>query len=298
MPTLSGTVKDSTGAFASRLVRVYRRDNGQLVGQTLSNGTTGAWSITTLDTSEHFALMHDGTPVTADSSFSNVVLLSHFEGANGATTIVDEKGNRLAANGNAQLSTAFKKTGSTSALFAGPGDWIQTTGNLDNFVFGTGDFTIEFSVKTSGNNRVLLDYYTSGLAGWQVYLTSGGLLNWYTNASIKTGSIAINTNTWKDIAIVRSSGNLYFFVDGTLDGSATAHSQDLNAQIAVFAIGAQVASRNAIYDFSGYIDELRITKGVARYTASYTPTSGAFPGDVIASGGAENAVIYDRLVPV
>ena len=269
-----------------------------MVGTSVSNATTGAWSVTTLDTSEHFALVHDGTPHLAETYWANVSLLCHCEGTSGSTTLVDETGKLFAAVGGAQLSTAEHKAGSSSILLDGNGDWFQTNSSLSGFVFGTGDFTIEASVKTSDANTVLLDFYLGGQSGWQVFITSSGYLQWYTNAVIKTGSIVVNNNVWRDIAIVRSSGNLYFFVDGVMDGAPTTHTQDLSYQATVFAIGAQVGSRVSTYDYSGYIDEVRITKGVGRYTANYTPSSTRFIGNSYVDGGAENAIIYDRLVPV
>ena len=61
MPTISGIVKDSAGEFAQRIVRAYRRDTGAFVGQAVSNASTGAYSITTAYSGEHFVLMHNGT---------------------------------------------------------------------------------------------------------------------------------------------------------------------------------------------------------------------------------------------
>lgn len=76
-------------------------------------------------------------------------------------------------------------------------------------------------------------------------------------------------------AAARSAGTLRFFVDGVLDGSA-ALGRNFQATL-VFGVGAQVASRNSVYDFPGYIDEVRITKGVCRYTDNFAPPTGPFP---------------------
>lgn len=78
---VSGTTKDSGGSFASRLVRVYRQDTGAFVGEQLSNGTTGEWVITAVNTgstvTKHFAVMHDddaNPPTTSENAliFDNI----------------------------------------------------------------------------------------------------------------------------------------------------------------------------------------------------------------------------------
>ncbi len=73
--SVSGTTKDSSGNFASRLVRVYRQDTGAFVGEQLSNATTGVWKITAANTgstvTKHFAVMHDddaNPPTTTENA--------------------------------------------------------------------------------------------------------------------------------------------------------------------------------------------------------------------------------------
>jgi hypothetical protein len=214
-----------------------------------------------------------------DLNYSSVSLLMHADGANASTTFTDSSSSpkTITATGNAQISTAQSKFGGASAYFDGTGDYLSTPSNAA-FQFGTGDFTIEFWTRASSvaNAPVVLDYYTAAQPGWQLSLTTDGKLLWYTTTTVKTGGISVNTGSWAHVAIVRNSGNLQFYVDGVADGSAVSHSTDLSYATTSLGIGGQVTTRAPTYDYSGYIDELRITKGVARYTSSFTPPTAAF----------------------
>lgn len=293
MPTISGTVKDASENFAERLVFAYRRGSGTLAGTALSNATTGVYSITVPNTSEHFVVAFDTG--AGDPFFGQTVLQFGFDGANGSTTFVDTKGRYFSAVGNAQISTAQSVSGGASVLFDGTGDYITTSESVEDFIFGTGDFTVEFWVKTSDANACLLDFYTTGQNAWQVFLTPSGQIQWYVTSAVKTTTATVNNNAWRHVAVVRASGILNIFIDGVVDGAGVSHTTNLAYKTPTFSIGAQVNVRNATYDFGGNLDNLRITKGVARYTADFTPPTAAFSA---VSGGTENAVILDRVVPV
>ena len=112
---------------------------------------------------------------------------------------------------------------------------------------------------------------------WQLGVKSGRLA-WYSGGYVLAGATAVNDGAWHHVAAARSAGTLRFFVDGVLDGSA-ALGRNFNTNL-VLGIGAQVGSRNSAYDFPGYIDELRITKGVGRYTANFAPPTGPFPDPI------------------
>ena len=218
--------------------------------------------------------------MSGDASYSNVSALLHFDGANGSTTFTDSGPNAVAFTraGNAQISTAQSVFGGASGLFDGTGDYITTPGTAA-FVFGTGDFSIEFRIRTTDNNCVPVDFY--GGNGWQVYIDGSGFLQWYTSSPIKTTSSAINNGVWHDIAICRASGMLSIYVDGVASGSAVSHTQNLSTTNTYLAVGGQVSTRSPGYDFSGNIDELRVTKGVARRTANYTPETTAFANSAV-----------------
>lgn len=300
MSTISGVIKDASNAFVKRLVRAYRRDTGAFVGQTLSDPTTGAYSLTTADTTEHFVLTHD--TADADLYWSQTALALHMDGADNSTTFTDLKGKTVTANGNARISTTQSKFGGASAYFDGAGDYLSIPASSD-FGFGTGDFTIEgwiYPVVVTGSDRGITDFRSGTLAGvkWTFFIdnaTGGKLAVWDGTTKYGSTGAAIPAGAWMHIALVRSSGVLKAYINGAMDFS-TSLSSDLGSSNPLGIGGHSSASSPGSSPFSGYIDDLRITKGAARYTADFTPPTAHF--STTPSGGTENAVIIDRVVPV
>lgn len=216
-------------------------------------------------------------PADGDPHFDKVSLLLHMNGADGSTTFTDSSPSQktVSSAGNAAISTAKSKWGGASLLLDGFEDYLIAPAHVD-FVFGTGDFTVELWINTTTTTaeNVLVDQYYGG-ESWQLVVKSGKL-SWYSSGYVLGGNTAVNNGAWHHVAATRSAGTLRFFVDGVLDGTATL-STNYPHQV-VLGIGAQVSSRNPTYDFPGYIDELRITKGLARYTASFAPPTAAFLG--------------------
>lgn len=205
-----------------------------------------------------------------DSQWANVVALLLFEGANNSTSIVDVKQHAFTAAGNAKITTSDYPFGASGSCLTldGTGDYVSATGASD-FALGSGDFIVEVVFKTTDNNCCLVDFFSSGNAGWQINITSGGKLNFYSASSIKTGGVTVNDGAWRYAAVTRASGSIHFYtcvLGGTLaeDGSGTSNSTNFSYVASTFAIGAQVATRNTTYDFSGTIGPVRITKGTAR----------------------------------
>jgi hypothetical protein len=191
--------------------------------------------------------------------------------------------NDLETVGNAQISTSVKKYGTGSISFDGTDDRL-TTASSPNIAFGTGDFTVEAWV------------YTNVLVGERGFIqtsaTVGGLQTSYTNGVISTvaagagsytfncniagtnigGSVPVTTGTWYHVAFTRSSGSVRLFINGTLAGGPTTITANLDGQN--ICVGGYY---NNSYLWNGYVDDLRITKGVARYTTTFTPPTAAFP---------------------
>jgi hypothetical protein len=161
--------------------------------------------------------------------------------------------------------------------FDGTGDWLLMANTPDQQL-GTGNFTIEFWVYLAtgdiGSARGLVAKGTS-TTGLLVSLDSSEKVVFTYTTSTITSSGAITTNAWNHIAVVREgtgSNETKIYINGTNDGTGTV-STDFN-QTSVMYVGC---NRTAGDPMKGFIDDLRITKGVARYTTTFTPPTEAFP---------------------
>jgi hypothetical protein len=221
-----------------------------------------------------------------DPSFSSVSLLMHMDGADGSAVFTDSSSNRFAVTryGSAQITTAQSKFGGASGLFNGTSDYLSVPDSAA-FAFGAGAFTIEAWVRfgaTTGTHTIAAQYATATANyGWSYYWSNannGPTFAYSTAGTSATASakiFAITANTWYHFALTRSSNMLYFFVDGASLGTANITSGALFDSTAPVLIGAGASS--APYRFmNGNIDDLRITKGVARYTAAFTPPTRPF----------------------
>jgi len=183
--------------------------------------------------------------------------------------------NNLETVGNAQISTSVKKYGTGSMSFDGTGDWL-TTPDTPNLQLGTGNFTIEGWVYLNavGSARGFVSKGTS-TTGWSLGTNSSNQVVFsYTSSSItSTGTLSVST--WYFITVVRegtSTNQTKIYINGTNDGTGTV-ATDFN-QTSIMYVGADRVAGSAL---NGYIDDLRVTKGYARYTANFTAPTAAFP---------------------
>lgn len=170
--------------------------------------------------------------------------------------------------GNAQISTSVYKYGSGSLSFDGTGDWLLVP-HSPNHQLTTGAFTIEFwlYLNAIGAARGLVSKGTS-TTGWQVGLTSANAVQFIGGDTI-TSSQTLVANTWYHIAVVREgtgTNQTKIYINGANDGVATVTTY-FNQTDPMY-VGANRVAGEAL---NGYIDDLRITKGVARYTANFIP---------------------------
>lgn len=178
---------------------------------------------------------------------------------------------QVTAYGNAAISSTTKMYGDGSLLLDGPGDYVSVPDG-GKFVFGTEDFTLEAWIKTSVTNKMLFDKWNGSSGSWQVWITGSGVVTLFvTSSSAITGTTNVCNGAWNHVAITRESGQLRIFVNGVLDAPAVTYTTSLRYNAATFYVGAQGISRNSTYDFNGYIDDVRVTRGVARYTSDFTP---------------------------
>jgi len=214
-----------------------------------------------------------------DPDFANVSLLLHGDGTNGSTTIVDNSPSpkTVTAYGNAQISTAQSKFGGASIKFDGSGDYLLLGGQTD-FAFGLHDFTIEcfyFSLGAGGGNfgTIIDSRSTSSIAGRFTFYHGGTMSLTFQSQAGAVATSALNTQQWYHLAVCRSSGVTRLFLNGVQAGSMTDNT-DYTIGTNRPIIGSNVFAGAGL---NGYIDDLRITKGVARYTSNFTPPTAPFP---------------------
>jgi hypothetical protein len=250
--------------------------NGGLIGSERSTNTTiggGLWT-----SNEQVLKRRANTwPVSnIDPNFANVSLLLHLDGSNGGTTFTDSSSNNVTMTrvGSAALSTSISKYGNASVLYTGDTEGLRTPSS-SLFTFGTGDFTIEFwmyfGVGTSPSSTADI-FFSIGSQQLELYNFLGNFRVRIPGDWAIYGSTSVSTSQWYHIAFARSGSANRLFVNGTQEGGTWTDSRDYTA--------TQLTFGNDFSGTSGYpgnMDEIRVTKGVARYTANFTAPIAAFP---------------------
>ena len=171
------------------------------------------------------------------------------------------------------VTTALYKYGTQSSYYVASAQ--QTVLNQTYLPFGTNDFTIECWVyrSTAGVLHSLFGKGT-GSAGWALQINASNQLIWVSGSTtLRTSTTTIGATTWTNVAVTRSGSTCYMFVGGTLQGASFADATNYN-QLNNLYVGTDRSSLNGL---SGYLDDIRITNGVCRYTATYTPMTSTFP---------------------
>ena len=175
--------------------------------------------------------------------------------------------------GDAKLSTAISKFGGSSMVFDGTGDYLSIPIN-PSLIFGTGDFTVETWVylpSVSGYFGVV----GMGSSGFFVQISNGNNIHVSQADVVDLADFAISptlsANTWYHFAMTRSGTSMKAFINGIQQGSTVTNSTNFTGTNAVLVGGHP----GGIILYSGYMDDLRITKGYARYTSNFTPPTSA-----------------------
>ena len=211
---------------------------------------------------------------STDAQFPLNTMLLHFEGSNGSTTFTDSSfsNTALTANGNVQISTARSKWGTASALFDGTGDFLSWAGTT---FAASEDWTVEcwvFKTAVDASGYTVL-FWGSGNTQFSFDNTTAGSVSLVINGTAVIGAsgTAVTLNTWHHLAWTRQGTTCRAFVNGVLQGTGTN-----SASFSLSNIG-RYGQTPFGYEMNGNVDELRITKGFCRYTASFTPPTDAFP---------------------
>ena len=253
------------------------------------SGFTHSVTIDAVASNQVFSLVSSGGSA-GDPNWSSVVLAMHMDGANSTTSFTDVSTTpkTITRFGDAKISTAQSKFGGASAYFDGSGDYLTVPSHSD-FEFASGDFTIEMFIKTSAtkqNSTLFAKNSTSGFdaGSIQVLMNSvasdGKIAVWvrdFSNAAplLLTSGVSVIDDTWHHVAIVKYGSSNSIYVDGVSRANATAsYTLASTTKGLCIADDLNFSSRG----FLGYIDDIRITKGVARYTANFTPPASEFLG--------------------
>ena len=260
----SGTI--ATDAATCDVVDVAINGTSEIGNPTNSaDGQTILWRITRTAAE---AVTHSATETKWFAEVTNVevippavadvALLLHMDGADASTVFTDvsSHGLTVTAYGNAQVSTAQSVFGGASALFDGDGDNLTVTGDFTGW--NTSDYTIEFWLRANSIYGYYAILYCP--SGFNIHLYNSGdiQVNDTQSGSSIGGGTAIVAGAWTHVAVVRLAGTITLYQDGVIIGTTT---QTPGAGGSTLEIAASL---------DGYIDELRIVKGVAVYTGAFS----------------------------
>jgi hypothetical protein len=264
------------GSFGTNGFHLPFSDNSTAAAlgtDTSSNGNT--WTVNNIS----YGTVK-GTGTRTDSNSSSIVLALPMDGANNGTTFTDEsatiKGSgsakTITRNGDTKTVTTQSKFYGSSGYFDGSGDYL-TAGTSSDYIFGTGDFTVEcwayFNVLNTDN--ALITNHNND-SNWVFKVVSGKFLFYPGdgNGSSIIGTSTISTGSWYHFTATRQSGTLKLFVNGVLETTAAlSPNYSLNNTL---HIGAQQNNLAGTY-LNGYLQDARLYKGVAKYTSNFNPPS-------------------------
>jgi hypothetical protein len=225
-------------------------------------------------------------PTTPLTAIANTALLISATNSG----VIDQSGqHNLTTGGTAKISTSIKKYGSSSIYFPVKTDYLAVKVSPGLITFA-GNFTFEcwiyptdatisgiFSIwdsRQTGSSASAMVFGLASLASpvsgsWRMYYFNG--TNYYA-----PGNQTVLINQWTHVAWARVSSTLTYYVNGIADGTATISGvQTGTATTNPIYIGSKDSGIGG-YGIVGYIDDLRITNGYARYTSNFTAPTSAF----------------------
>ncbi len=216
------------------------------------------------------------TNVNTSFAASATSLLCNFTNAGVVDSTAD---NVFETAGNAQISTTQSKFGGSSMYFDGTGDYLR--GVYSPNMILAGDFTIECWINFSAHQNYggIISFANGNTlaaptSGWALvfYQTTDRL---YFEAGGGVGiqaTNAVTANQWNHVAVVRSGSTITHYLNGVANGSGTSSATFTPLTTDNFVIGS---NRGFDSSMTGYLDDIRITRGYARYTANFVPPTSA-----------------------
>jgi hypothetical protein len=216
------------------------------------------------------------TPLTAIANTS-FLLSGVNSGIYDAHSSVD-----LVSYGNPQSNTSQKKYATASISFSGTADYLISQATKSTII-GTGQFTIEgwFYYNSVSSQQYLIDTRATNTSSTGIALNSnasGYLVVTLSNSAAIRINTPFITSTWIHIAVCRAAANVVTcYINGSNVGGVTSTA---TLSDGILTIGTSIDNRNTgtTNHFNGYMEDLRITNGFARYTANFTPPTAGLIG--------------------
>ena len=238
----------------------------------------------------------DGSTTVGDVYFPQTSVLLPFNGSDAATSTSDlsNRNGTVSFAGTAQLSTGASKFGGSSLLVDGNSDYVSISDSYWNTCMSSGDFTVELwarfdSASLDGSTQTTFasnrgDISGSSTNGWVFRKFTDNVISWY----MRQGSdwvyinyaqgtrTAVSADTWYHLAVTRSGNTWKLFLNGTAEDTITNSTSIVDGGADGLTVGALAGgiAGGPYHYMDGYIDDVRITVGHARYTSNFTaPTS-------------------------
>lgn len=217
-------------------------------------------------------------PTSPPTAISNTALLCNFTNAGIYDAALN---NDMETVGSVQVSSAQAKFGSTSVAFNGNADYILMRSPA-SLAFGTGDFTVEgwFYVTSYASGPVFFDARPTSTNGAYpaIAIDPAGVMAYYVNGNYQIfGGTTVTLNAWHHFAVSRSGTSTKMFLDGVQQGSTYSDTNNYLLGSNRPIIGGNGYIPGGASGVNGYLDDLRVTKGYARYTSNFTPPAAPLP---------------------
>jgi hypothetical protein len=220
----------------------------------------------------------------ADTLFDSVKLLLPFNGAANTTLFADISAEKRSVSvfGDTKHSDIESVHYDTSAIFDGSGDYLTVSNT--GFDFHTANYTVDFWVKypvLPVGKTILSSNYATTSSRVPLFIRNASTLTGTAGSNLVVGyyngtyygivtTFVPEIARWYHIAVTRSGSNLLIFVDGVQVGTFAIVSAIAAATSTEFRIGRRWENASTEY-FTGYLQDLRITSGEARYAEAFTP---------------------------
>ena len=254
----------------------------------------------------------DGSTTVGDVYFPQTSVLLPFNGSDAATSTSDlsNRNGTVSFTGTAQLSTGASKFGSSSLLLDGNSDYVSISDSYWNTCISSGDFTVELwarfdSASLDGSTQTTFasnrgDISGSSTNGWVFRKFTDNVISWYMRQGSSWVYInyaqgtrtAVSADTWYHLAVTRSGNTWKLFLNGTAEDTITNSTSIVDGGADGLIVGALAGgiAGGPYHYMDGYIDDVRITVGHARYTSNFTPPTSAH---LTSAGDANKQIIVN-----